>query len=65
MPRLRTIPFAAVRQLSPRDFVDALANDLQAAGVVVGRNYRFGYKVCKAPASSSCKQPGRVFKSHN
>jgi len=44
VPRLRSIPFAAVRQLSPRDFVAALARDLQAAGVVVGQNYRFGFK---------------------
>ncbi len=45
VPRLRSIPFAAVRQLSPRDFVTALAHDLLAAGIVVGRNYRFGFKV--------------------
>ncbi len=44
-PRLRCVPFSAVRQLSPDDFVAALAHDLRAAGVVVGNNYRFGFKV--------------------
>lgn len=45
VPRLRRVPFAAVRHLSPRDFVNALARDLKASGVVVGSNYRFGHKV--------------------
>lgn len=44
-PRMRCVPFGAVRQLSPQDFVAALAEDLRAAGVVVGLNYRFGFKV--------------------
>lgn len=44
-PCMRCVPFSAVRQLSPEDFVSALAHDLRAAGVVVGLNYRFGYKV--------------------
>lgn len=44
-PRQRFIPFAAVRSLSPREFVRVLAQELQVAGVVVGQNYRFGYKV--------------------
>lgn len=43
-PRMRCVPFGAVRQLSPRDFVATLAEDLKAAGVVVGVNYRFGFK---------------------
>lgn len=45
VPRLRCVPFAAVRQLSPLDFVTALVRDLKASGVVVGCNYRFGHKV--------------------
>ncbi|KAK9825527.1 hypothetical protein WJX74_004091 [Apatococcus lobatus] len=43
-PRQRYVPFAAVRHLQPEDFVAMLAEDLQVAGVVVGENYRFGYK---------------------
>lgn len=43
-PRERTIPFAAVRSLSPEGFVAALAADLGAAGVVVGQGYRFGHR---------------------
>ena len=41
-PRLRTLPFALIRRLSPEQFVALLAEDLGAAGVVAGRNYRFG-----------------------
>lgn len=41
-PRLRTIPFHLIRGMSPEEFVRALAHDLRAAGVVAGRNYRFG-----------------------
>ena len=44
VPRERCLPFAAVRGLSPQGFVQLLAEDLHAAGVVVGENYRFGYK---------------------
>ena len=44
VPREHCLPFAAVRALSPQDFVQLLAGDLHAAGVVVGENYRFGYK---------------------
>jgi FAD synthetase len=43
-PRERTIPFASVRALSPAAFVDVLARDLGAAGVVVGEGYRFGHR---------------------
>ena len=46
-PRMRCVPFGAVRQLSPEDFVSALAHDLRAAGVVVGLNYRFGFKASR------------------
>ena len=42
------LPFAAVRGMSPEDFVRLLTSDLRAAGVVVGTNYRFGYKVGSA-----------------
>lgn len=41
-PRLRTLPFALIRRFSPEQFVALLAQDLGAAGVVAGRNYRFG-----------------------
>ena len=41
-PRQRFIPFQMVRSLSPERFVQALVEDLQVAGVVVGQNYRFG-----------------------
>jgi FAD synthase len=38
------IPFAEVRRMSPLEFVRLLAEELRVAGVVVGQNYRFGYK---------------------
>ncbi|GIL82059.1 hypothetical protein Vretifemale_10958 [Volvox reticuliferus] len=41
-PRLRTLPFSLIRGMSPEQFVALLAHDLGAAGVVAGRNYRFG-----------------------
>ena len=47
-PTERRLPFAAVRGMSPDDFVRLLSFDMGAAGVVVGTNYRFGYKVCCA-----------------
>ncbi len=50
-PRMRCVPFGAVRQLSPGDFVSALAHDLRAAGVVVGLNYRFGFKASRFAGS--------------
>lgn len=50
-PRMRCVPFGAVRQLSPEDFVSALARDLRAAGVVVGLNYRFGFKASRFDGS--------------
>jgi hypothetical protein len=40
--RQRYIPFAAIRALSPQEFVDLIVKDLGAAGVVCGANYRFG-----------------------
>ncbi len=45
-PIEKRLPFAAVRSMSPEDFVGLLSLDLGATGVVVGTNYRFGYKVC-------------------
>ncbi|KAG2493236.1 hypothetical protein HYH03_008652 [Edaphochlamys debaryana] len=42
--RLRTLPFSLIRGMSPEAFVALLAADLGAAGVVAGRNYRFGFK---------------------
>jgi hypothetical protein len=40
--RQRYLPFADVREMSPADFVALLADDLKAAGVVAGANFRFG-----------------------
>jgi len=40
--RQRYIPFAAIRALSPQEFVDLIVKDLGAAGAVCGANYRFG-----------------------
>ncbi|KAI3432282.1 hypothetical protein D9Q98_003842 [Chlorella vulgaris] len=44
VPRECAIPFAEVRNLSPEAFVQLMAEELQVAGVVVGSNYRFGYR---------------------
>lgn len=38
------LPCAQVRSLNPEAFVKLLAEELQVAGVVVGSNYRFGFK---------------------
>ncbi|KAK9810311.1 hypothetical protein WJX72_008391 [[Myrmecia] bisecta] len=43
-PKQRFVPFGAVRNMSPQEFVRCLAQDLQVSGVVVGNNYRFGYR---------------------
>ncbi|DBA67148.1 TPA: hypothetical protein ACH3X2_001470 [Trebouxia sp. C0005] len=43
-PRQRYIPFAMVRNLSPEAFVQTLVAKLKVSGIVVGQNYRFGYK---------------------
>eukprot|EP00892_Ulva_mutabilis_P003028 jgi/Ulvmu1/12726/UM095_0030.1 len=43
-PMQRNIPFASIRQMSAPEFVDLLWYELQIKGVVVGINYRFGYK---------------------
>lgn len=56
VPHLRRVPFAAVRHLSPREFVTALALDMKASGVVVGCNYRFGFKA--AGTAETLKQIG-------
>ncbi len=41
-PRQRMVPFHEIRTMSPEAFVQVLAKELGAAGVVAGRNYRFG-----------------------
>lgn len=38
------VPFSEVHKMSPEEFVRLLAQDLCANGVVVGSNYRFGYR---------------------
>jgi len=42
--RERVLPFQEVRQLSPEQFVDLLADTLGARAVVCGSNFRFGYR---------------------
>jgi FAD synthase len=44
VPQEHGIPFSQVRNLSPEEFVALLAEDLGVTGVVVGSNYRFGYR---------------------
>lgn len=44
VPKEHAIPFSEVRNMSPEDFVSLLVSDLGVEGVVVGSNYRFGYK---------------------
>lgn len=44
VPEELYIPFADVRMLPPAAFVDLLATTLQVQRVVVGENYRFGFK---------------------
>ncbi|GAB4815035.1 hypothetical protein N2152v2_002081 [Parachlorella kessleri] len=44
VPRECAIPFTEVRTMSPEAFVALLAEELRVAGVVVGANYRFGYR---------------------
>ncbi|KAG6713721.1 hypothetical protein I3842_05G167600 [Carya illinoinensis] len=36
--------FSSVRHLNPRQFVEKLSKELGVRGVVVGENYRFGYR---------------------
>jgi len=38
------VPFSEIHKMSPEEFVRLLALDLCANGVVVGSNYRFGYR---------------------
>jgi FAD synthetase len=42
--REHSLPFAAVREKSPEEFVDMLVRDLGVRAIVTGENYRFGYK---------------------
>lgn len=44
VPREHRMPFGSIRNLSPEEFVALLAVNLGVKGVVVGSNYRFGYK---------------------
>lgn len=44
IPKEHRIPFSNIRELSPEEFVALLSQDLGVKGVVVGSNYRFGYK---------------------
>lgn len=43
-PKECYIPFDKIRTMSPDQFVRLLAQDIKVQGVVVGANYRFGYK---------------------
>jgi hypothetical protein len=43
-PRQHCIPFDQIRRMPPAEFVQLLARELKAAGVVAGENYRFGFK---------------------
>ena len=43
-PHEYLIPFAEIRKMEPEKFIQVLAQDLGVSGVVVGENYRFGYK---------------------
>lgn len=43
-PHEHLIPFAEIREMEPEEFIQMLAQDLGVSGVVVGANYRFGYK---------------------
>jgi FAD synthetase len=49
-PRECFVPFQDVRTMPPEAFVRLLAEELQVAGVVVGSNYRFGYKAAGTAA---------------
>lgn len=58
---VRVIPFdEALSKKSPREFVeDVLVGDLRAAAVVVGENFRFGYK-----ASGDVGDLARLMREH-
>ncbi|GMH44325.1 hypothetical protein BSKO_12259 [Bryopsis sp. KO-2023] len=43
-PCMRYLPFGEIRSMSPEEFVELLAEQLGAVGIVAGENYRFGYK---------------------
>ena len=57
--RQRYVPFMCVRSLSPEAFVEVVAHELRAAGVVAGVNYRFGGKGCARAAF--CPGTARAF----
>ncbi|CAL1142298.1 unnamed protein product [Cladocopium goreaui] len=54
----RVLPFAEVRGLSPKDFVDFLVDVLGAEGAVCGENFRFGFKA--AGDAAMLKELGRT-----
>eukprot|EP00435_Cladocopium_sp_Y103_P044236 s472_g12.t1 len=54
----RVLPFAEVRGLSPKDFVDFLVDVLGAEGAVCGENFRFGFKA--AGDAAMLKELGRA-----
>lgn len=45
------IPFAAIRRMSPEEFVLTLRDTIGVGGVVAGRNYRFGFKAAGTAAT--------------
>lgn len=51
IPQEFEVPFSEVRMMSPEAFVELLAVDLKVKGVVVGSNYRFGYKAAGTAAT--------------
>ena len=42
--RERVLPFSQVQKLSPREFVDLVADELGASAVICGEDFRFGFK---------------------
>ena len=59
VPREHRIPFGSIRNLSPEEFVALLAVNLGVKGVVVGSNYRFGYRA--AGTARTLKTLGAVY----
>ena len=49
--REHCIPFAAIRRMSPEEFVLTLRDVIGVGGVVAGRNYRFGFKAAGTAAT--------------
>ena len=55
-PHMRYLPFGQIRHQSPREFVEMLARDLGAAGVVAGTNYRFGKNLKRGTVDAKTRQ---------